>query len=167
MKANKILLITGASLAGVALARYIYRNVLLANEWDYSVDGFVLTQLTPQAQGVVYLTFINKSNFKASIKDVDIKVFSTNAQIGSITEPAETTIEPNGKSRVKLTLSFDPKAVFKNWKTLVASALTTKDLPLDFVGNFKVKTLFGWTSIPVRFSTTGKELKSLYDTYYG
>jgi len=167
MKANKILLITGASLAGVALARYIYRNVLLANEWDYSVDGFVLTQLTPQAQGVVYLTFINKSNFKASIKDVDIKVFSTNAQIGSITEPAETTIEPNGKSRIKLTLSFDPKAVFKNWKTLVASALTTKDLPLDFVGNFKVKTLFGWTSIPVRFSTTGKELKSLYDTYYG
>ena len=167
MKANKILLITGASLAGVALARYIYRNVLLANEWEYSVDGFVLTQLTPQAQGVVYLTFINKSNFKASIKDVDIKVFSTNAQIGSITEPAETTIEPNGKSRVKLTLSFDPKAVFKNWKTLVASALTTKDLPLDFVGNFKVKTLFGWTSIPVRFSTTGKELKSLYDTYYG
>ena len=167
MKANKILLITGASLAGVALARYIYRNVLLANQWDYSVDGFVLTQLTPQAQGVVYLTFINKSNFKASIKDVDIKVFSTNAQIGSITEPAETTIEPNGKSRIKLTLSFDPKAVFKNWKTLVASALTTKDLPLDFVGNFKVKTLFGWTSIPVRFSTTGKELKSLYDTYYG
>jgi hypothetical protein len=50
---------------------------------------------------------------------------------------------------------------------LVASALTTKDLPLDFVGTFKVKTLFGFTSIPVRFSTTGKELKSLYDTYYG
>jgi LEA14-like dessication related protein len=115
----------------------------------------------------VYLTFVNKSNFKAVIKDLDIKVFSSNAQIGSITEPQETTIEANGKSRVKLTLTFDPKAVFNNWKTLVASALTTKDLPLDFVGTFKVKTLFGFTSIPVRFSTTGKELKSLYDTYYG
>lgn len=167
MKANKILLITGASLAGVALVRYIYRNILLANQWDYSVDGFVLTKLTPQAQGVVYLTFINKSNFEAVIKDLDVKVFSSNAQIGSITEPAETKIEANGKSRVKMTLSFDPKAVLNNWRTLVASALTTKDLPLDFVGTFKVKTLFGWTSIPVRFSTTGKELKSLYDTYYG
>jgi LEA14-like dessication related protein len=167
MKANKILLITGATLAGATLARYIYRNVLLANQWDYSVDGFVLTQITPQAQGVVYLTFVNKSNFQAVIKDVDIKVFSTNAQIGSISEPNETTIEANGKSRVKLTLSFDPKAVFNNWKTLLASALTTKDLPLDFVGTFKVKTLFGFTSIPVRFSTSGKELKSLYDTYYG
>jgi len=167
MKANKVLLITGASLAGVALARYIYRNVLLANQWDYSVDGFVLTKLTPQAQGVVFLTFINKSNFQAVIKDLDIKVFSSNAQIGSITEPQETTIEANGNSRVKMTLTFDPKAVFNNWKTLVASALTTKDLPLDFVGTFKVKTLFGFTSIPVRFSTTGKELKSLYDTYYG
>lgn len=167
MKANKVLLITGASLAGVALARYIYRNVLLANQWDYSVDGFVLTKLTPQAQGVVFLTFINKSNFQAVIKDLDIKVFSSNAQIGSITEPQETTIEANGNSRVKMTLTFDPKAVFNNWRTLVASALTTKDLPLDFVGTFKVKTLFGFTSIPVRFSTTGKELKSLYDTYYG
>jgi LEA14-like dessication related protein len=126
-----------------------------------------LTQVTPQAKGVVYLTFINKSNFKAVIKDLDIKVFSTNAQIGSITEPQETTIEPNGKSRVKMTITFDPKAVFTNWRSLVASALTTKDLPLDFVGTFKVKTLFGFTSIPVRFSTTGKELKSLYDTYYG
>lgn len=167
MKANKILLITGASLAGVALIRYIYRNVLLANQWDYSVDGFVLTQLTPQAKGVVFLTFVNKSNFKAIIKDLEVKVFSSNAQIGSITEPQETTIEANGQSRVKLTLIFDPKSLFTNWKTLVASALTTKDLPLDFVGNFKVKTLFGFTSIPVRFLTTGKELKSLYDTYYG
>jgi len=167
MKANKVLLVTGATLAGVALARYIYRNVLLANQWDFSVDGFVLTQITPQAQGVVYLTFINKSNFKAVIKDLNIKVFSSNAQIGSITEPNETTIEPNGTSRVKLTLSFDPKGVFNNWRTLLASALTTKDLPLDFVGTFKVKTLFGWSSIPVRYSTSGKELKSLYDTYYG
>ena len=167
MKANKVLLVTGAGLAGIAVLRYVYRNILLANQWDYSVDGFVLTQLTPQAQGVVYLTFINKSNFKAVIKDIDVKVFSNNAQIGAITEPNETNIEPNGKSKVKLTLSFDPKAVLNNWRSLIASALTTKDIPLDFVGTFKVKTLFGFTAIPIRFSTTGKELKSLYDTYYG
>jgi LEA14-like dessication related protein len=167
MKANKVLLVAGAGIAGVAVLRYVYRNILLANQWDYSVDGFVLTQLTPQAQGVVYLTFINKSNFKAVIKDIDVKVFSNNAQIGAITEPNETNIEPNGKSKVKLTLSFDPKAVLNNWRSLIASALTTKDIPLDFVGTFKVKTLFGFTAIPIRFSTTGKELKSLYDTYYG
>ena len=167
MKANKVLLVAGAGIAGVAVLRYVYRNILLANQWDYSVDGFVLTQLTPQAQGVVYLTFINKSNFKAVIKDIDVKVFSNNAQIGAITEPIETNIEPNGKSKVKLTLSFDPKAVLNNWRSLIASALTTKDIPLDFVGTFKVKTLFGFTAIPIRFSTTGKELKSLYDTYYG
>ena len=166
MKANKVLFIVGAGLAGATIARYNYRNVLLANQWDYSVDGFVLTQLTPQAQGVVYLTFINKSNFKAVIKDIDVKVFSNNAQIGAITEPNEINIEPNGKSKVKLTLSFDPKAVLNNWRSLIASALTTKDIPLDFVGTFKVKTLFGFTAIPIRFSTTGKELKSLYDTYY-
>ena len=166
MKANKVLFIVGAGLAGATIARYIYRNVLLANQWDYSVDGFVLTQLTPQAQGVVYLTFINKSNFKAVVKDIDVKVFTNNAQIGSITEPNEINIEPNGNSKVKLTLSFDPKAVLNNWRSLIASALTTKDIPLDFVGTFKVKTLFGFTAIPIRFSTTGKELKSLYDTYY-
>jgi LEA14-like dessication related protein len=166
MKADKVLLVVGAGLAGATIVRYIYRNVLLANQWDYSVDGFVLTQIVPQAQGIVYLTFINKSNFKAVIKDIDVKVFTNNAQIGSITEPNETIIEPNGKSRVKLTLSFDPKSVLNNWRSLIASALTTKDVPLDFVGTFKVKTLFGFTAIPIRFSTTGKELKSLYDTYY-
>lgn len=167
MKANKVLFVVGAGLAGVAIVRYIYRNVLLANQWDYSVDGFVMTQLTPQAKGVVYLTFINKSNFTAVVKDIDVKVFSNNAQIGAISEPNEINIEPNGNSKVKLTLSFDPKAVLNNWRSLIASALTTKDIPLDFVGTFKVKTLFGFTAIPIKFSTTGKELKSLYDTYYG
>jgi len=167
MKANKVLLVTGATIAGAALARYIYRNVLLANQWDYSIDGFVITQILPQAKGVVYLTFINKSNFQAVIKDLNVKVFSANAQIGSIDEPAETTIAPNGNSRVKFTLAFDPKGVINNWRTLLASTLTTKDLPLDFVGTFKVKTLFGWSTIPVKYSTTAKELKSLYDTYYG
>lgn len=167
MKANRILLITGATIVGASIMRYLYRNVLLANQWDYNIDGFALTQIAPQAKGIVYLTFINKSNFKAEVKDVDIKVFSSNAQIGSITEPAVTTIEPNGKSKVKLNLAFDPKGVINNWKTLLASALTTKDLPLDFVGTFKVKTLFGWTTIPVKYSTSGKELKALYDTYYG
>jgi LEA14-like dessication related protein len=166
MKANKVLLIIGAGLGAVALTRYIYRNVLLANQWDFSVDGFMITQIIPQAKGVVDLTFINKSNFSAVIKDIDVKVFSKTAQLGSISEPDETNIAPNGNSKVKLTLAFDPKSVLVNWKSILATALTTNDIPLDFVGTFKVKTSFGWSTIPIQYSTSGKELKSLYDTYY-
>jgi len=168
MKADRILLISGATLGAAALARYLYRNILLANEWDYTLDGFRITKLIPKVEGVVYLTFINKSNLTASIKDVDIKVFTTgNTPIGSINEPSEMKVEPNGKSRLQFVLSADPVAIAKNWRNLSASALTIKDIPLDFVGTFRLKTIFGWTKVPVRYSSTARELKSLYDEYYG
>jgi len=167
MKANKILLITGATLAGAAIARYVYRNILLANEWDFNVTGFRINRLIPQAEGVVTIEFINKSNFTATIKDIDLTVLSQDVKVGSITESKETTIVPNGKSPLSFTINFDPKSLISGWRTLAANALTLKDFPLDFVGNFKIKTIFGFTKVPVRYSTSGKELKSLYDEYYG
>lgn len=166
MKANKILLITGATLAGAAIARYVYRNVLLANEWDFNVIGFRINKLLPTAEGVVTLEFINKSNFSATIKDIDILAFTSGVKLGSIMEAKETTIAPNAKSPISFTINFDPKSLISGWRTIAANALTLKDIPMDFVGNFKIKTVFGWTKVPVRYSTSGKELKSLYDEYY-
>jgi len=166
MKVNKILLITGATLAGAAIARYVYRNVLLANEWDFNVIEFKINRLVPTAEGVVTLEFINKSNFTARIKDIDILAFTSGVKLGSIIESKETTIAPNAKSPVSFTITFDPKSLVSGWRSIAASALTLKDIPMDFVGNFKIKTIFGWTKVPVRYSTSGRELKSLYDEYY-
>ena len=45
MNAKKVLLISGASLFAVALGRYVYRNVLLANKWDFNYKGFEINQL--------------------------------------------------------------------------------------------------------------------------
>lgn len=166
MKVNKILLITGATLAGAAIARYVYRNVLLANQWDFNVIGFRINRLVPTAEGVVTIDFINKSNFSAKIKDIDILAFTNKVKLGSIIEAKEITIAPNGKSPVTFTITFDPKSLISGWRTIAANALTLKDIPMDFVGNFKIKTMFGWTKVPVKYSTSGKELKSLYDEYY-
>ena len=113
------------------------------------------------------IEFKNVSDLTVTIKDIDISVFTDDVQIGKVFQPDEITITPNGSTIVKFKLEFNAKNAIKGWSTLISEALKKKDLPMDFVGTFKTKTLFGWVNVPVKYSTTGKNLYQLYQTYYG
>jgi hypothetical protein len=43
---------------------------------------------------------------------------------------------------------------------------SVNDLPIDSIGVADVKSIFGWVKMPLKYSTSGKDLKELYDTYY-
>jgi len=167
MNAKKVLLISGASLFAVALGRYVYRNILLANKWDFFYKRFEINQVYPSPIVTVTIEFKNVSDLTVTIKDIDISVFTEDVQIGKVFQPEQVVIAPNGSTEVKFKLEFSAGNAIKGWSTLIANAIKNKDLPMDFVGTFKTKTLFGFLSVPVRYSTTGKNLYQLWKTYYG
>ena len=107
MDAKKVLLISGASLFAVALGRYVYRNVLLANKWDFNYKGFEINQLYPSPIITAIIEFKNVSDLTVTIKDIDISVFTDDVQIGKVYQPEEITIAPNGSSIVKFKLEFN------------------------------------------------------------
>lgn len=166
MNTKKILLWGGAGLATATLLRYLYKNVMLAAKWDYSVDDFKMVEFVPRLKGNFYFTIINKSALSATIKDIDIKVFSDNKELSSIYQNGPYSVAADGKTKIFVTIDVKPEDVFKNWRSLLSQVITKKDIDLDFVGTMKLKTPFGWIKIPIRYSDTGKNLYKLYKEYY-
>lgn len=170
---GKYLLIGGASLIASGALFYVYKNIILAKEWDYRVEGFDVLSMKintkdPKASGDLKLVFINKSSIKADLKDINIQVFSNGTRLGAIDEPGPLIIKGNGESPVKFGISFDAKALVKDWDKLLGTFLNTKDIPLDFVGTFRLRTLLGmYIKVPIKYSTTGKDMYKLYQQYYG
>lgn len=166
MNAKKILLLAGGGLAGAAVLRYLYRNILLAKQWDYNVDNFKIVSVTPDVKANMYFTIINKSAFKGIVKDIDIKVFTKSKELSQIKQPNPIEIQADGKTSIFVSISAKPSDIFKNWRDILSQVIEKEDLELDFVGNMKLKTPFGWSTIPIKFSNTGKNLYFLYKQYY-
>ena len=166
MNVRKALLIGGAGLAGATLLRYLYKNVMLAQKWDFFVDDFKLVQVTPRLKANWHFSIVNKSAFSAVIKDIDIKVFSQDKELSKIYQEGPYTIQADGKTKIFVTIDVKPEAVFSNWRTLLSQVVAKGDIELDFIGNMKLKTPVGWMKIPIRFSDTGKNLYKLYKEYY-
>jgi hypothetical protein len=166
MNTKKVLLYSGVGLAGATLLRYLYKNVMLAQQWDYSVDDFKLISVTPRLKGNMHFTIINKSAFKANVKDIDLKVFTQGKELSKIYQKGIYTVQPDGITKIFITIDVRPEDVFNNWRTIAAQLIAKQDIELDFIGNMKLQTPVGWVKIPIRFSNTGKELYSLYKQYY-
>jgi hypothetical protein len=161
MNAKKTLLILGGGLAGAAIIRYVYRNLLLAKDWDYSVDQFRLVEVIPNLKANMYFTIINKSNFKALVKDIKIDVFTKGKKIGEIRQPKLIEINADGNTPLYVSISGNMQSLFDNWREITAQIILKKDVELDFIGSMKAKTPFGWSTIEIEFSNTGKKLYEL------
>jgi hypothetical protein len=166
MNKTKILLYGGVGLGAAALLRYVYKNVQLAGKWDYSVDDFKMVEFTPRLKGNFHFTIINKSSFSAQVKDIDLKVFTDGKQLSSIYQAGPYTVAPDGKTKIYVTIDVKPSDVINNWRSIVAQLIKKSDLPLDFIGNMKIKTPLGWLTVPVKYSDTGRNLYKLYKEYY-
>lgn len=164
---KKLLIIGGATIVAAIAFRTLYKNLYLASQWDFNMGTFGLKSLKPLIVTQT-IDFINKSNFKLTVKNIQIGVFSQDIQIGKIDRAEEQTIGPKGISKFTLEYALTPtlNQAAKDAITKVASTyLATKDLPVDFVGSLDVKTPFGFVTVPVRYSSTGKNLYKLWYEY--
>jgi LEA14-like dessication related protein len=109
----------------------------------------------------MYFTIINKSNFKAFVKDISIDVFTKGKKIGEIRQPKLIEIKADGSTPLFVSISGNLKTLFDNWREITAQIILKKDVELDFIGSMKAKTPFGWSTIKIAFSNTGKKLYEL------
>lgn len=165
---KKLLIIGGATIVAAIAFRTLYKNLYLASQWDFSMGSFGIKSLKPLVITQT-IDFINKSNFKLTVKNIKIGVFSNDIKIGQIDRADEQTIGSKGISKFTLEYALTPtlgNQAAKDAITKVASTyLQTKDLPVDFVGTLEVKTPFGFVTVPVRYSSTGKNLYKLWYDY--
>jgi len=165
-KASKVLLIVGGGLGAFAIFRYVYKTISLAEKMELKYEGFIIKNITPQLSGVVSLNIVNKSDLTLTLKNIDIKLFAGTAEIGSLVQSKELDILPNGKSLLRLNININYESVFEGFGQIKDIIKSKNDLPIDIIGVADVKSILGWVKIPLKYSTTGKDLKALYDTYY-
>ncbi len=165
---KKLLNIGGATIVAAIALRTLYKNLYLAGQWDFNMGSFGVKSFKPLVITQT-IDFINKSNLKLTVKNIKIGVYSNNIRIGQIDRANEQTIGPKGISKFTLEYALTPtlgNQAAKDAITKVASTyLQTKDLPVDFVGSLDVKTPFGFVTVPVRYSSTGKNLYKLWYEY--
>jgi len=168
MKNKSLYLIGGVAITAI-LGRIVYKNLYLAGQWDFRMGTFALKTLKPLTITQT-IDFINKSNIKVKVKDIQITALTNGVKIGEINAPEEQEIEGKGFSPFTITYVLNPNLGDQKVKDAltksVASYLNTKDIPVDFIGRVKVKTLFGYTEIPIRYSSTGKNLYQIWYEYY-
>ena len=163
---SKGLLIVGGGLASYALINYAYKNVMLVGKLDYKIVNAQITKLLPSIEGFASIVITNKSQIGVDVRNVDLKLFLDNVELGSVFQNKPTSIKPDGKSIIKGIIKIEATNIVENAKQLFTTIKTTSDIPVDLVGNLEIKSLLGWVKIPVTYSTTGKNLKALYDKYY-
>lgn len=156
----------GASLVAFSvLARTLYKNIYLARQWDFRTTGFRIDKFKPLTV-TQKIEFINKSNFKLTIKNIQFGVFSNGIKIGEIIQLPEQTISGKSFSPLQITYALNPKLKSgeerKQLEILAGKALANKDLELDFVGSVDVKGVFGFLRVPIKYLSTGKTLISIY-----
>ena len=163
---SKGLLIVGGGLASYALLNYAYKNVILVGKLDYSIVNVQITKLLPTIEGFASIVIKNKSQIGVDVRNVDLKLFLDNVEMGSVLQTKPTSIKPYGQSIIIGYVRIEAKNIVDNAKQLFSTIKTTSDIPVDLVGNLEIKSILGWVKIPVKYSTTGKDLKALYDEYY-
>lgn len=164
---SKILFVLGGGVMAYGILRYVYKNVLLASDIDFSVQDFNITQLKPEIQGILTLNIINKSDIQLKLKNLELKAFISGVSIGDVHQTQDITISAQGRSLVKVSFKISPENLASNLKEVIVNVISKRDVPLDFIGNVDIKSWMGYISIPLKYSTSGKDLKALYQEYYG
>lgn len=159
------LYIGGAVVAVAVLGRILYKNIYLAGQWDFNIGTFKIDKWKPLTVTQT-IEFINKSNLKVTIKDLNLEVLTQGVKIGSIVKNEEQTIAGKGISPFQVTYVVDAnlkdKKASQAIRELASAILAKEDLPLDFAGTVKIKTFLGWTKVPIMYSSTGKTLYQMY-----
>ena len=167
MKTKSLLWIAGAlALAGVG--QYYYRNYQLVKDFDANLKG--LSYKGQQDGKTVFnctVNILNKSNLDATIKDVQGKVLVNGVQVGSFSKMGEQVIASDAYIDINFDFTLDDKSIISQWNVVLGTILQKKDLPLDIVGVFRYKTIFGYLTIPLRISTSGRDLYATWKEYYG
>lgn len=154
--------------SGVVLCAYLYSQFTIAKKFSYSIVGITVKSVSlSQIQFLAGFTITNKSDFSAHVTSVNLKAYLGSVMIATITNNMDIIIPAHGIGNVQTVITVLPKQLGRNGITLLKMLKNINNIDLDLVGNIEVKTLFSPIKVPVKYSTTGKDLAQLYDDNFG
>jgi LEA14-like dessication related protein len=159
---SKVLLAIGSGLGAFALGRYVYKTIFLASLWDFEVISIRHTSILPRLDGILEFAIINKSNVRLEMRNLDLKVITSGIQIGQISQDSNLSIAANGRTTISIKIGVEYKALIKALGATYRSVKSFSDFPVDIDGTIDVKGVFGYITLPIRYTTSGQEL---YDEY--
>lgn len=158
-KIGIILLLVGA----VTVGYYFYNQVNLAKKFSYQILGVRPTQVSgSNVSLLIGFLLTNQSNFSAHLKNVEIIVYLDNVISGTITNHYDIIIPARGTASIQVNLNIFPKQLESNAVNILSTLVSGKTMNVDFVGKMDIQTMLFPISVPIRYSTTGKNLVSLY-----
>lgn len=149
---------------GLVLVFYLYNQFTVAAKFTYQIIGITVANVSAASiQLLVGFRIFNKSVFSAHLTNVNLKVFVNNADIATITNNLDIIIPSNGSGDGQVVLTLSPGQLELNLLSIVSDLTSARNIPLDIVGNFTLKTMLFPLKIPVKYSTTSKDLTALYN----
>ena len=100
---RKTLLYIGGGIAVIALYRYFSKQVKLASNWDWRIKNLQLVDVQKdKARLKGLITFVNVSNFNATINNYDITFMYGGVEIGRAVEIIPFVVFPDSSFDVKV-----------------------------------------------------------------
>lgn len=165
MKRLPLVLLGAAGLVGGV---YLYEQVNIAKKFTYRIIGFSVGNVNADnIQLLVGFELNNASSFSVKVSEVLIYGYLQGVYAGNITNNSEIIIPANGVGNIQLTITLINKQLLTNIASIVGSLGNLSTYDIDLIGYFKVKTFLFPIKIPIRYSTTGKNLVNLYTQAFG
>lgn len=152
------------ALGGLTFAFYLYEQYNLVKKFSYKITGSSVKSASMSSVVItVGFSITNLSDFSAHLTNVDLKGYFNNILSGYITNDLDIIIPAKGTGQVQVDLTILPAQITPNLLNILTTITGGNNLNLNLTGTITVKTQFFPLKLPVSFSTSGKELVSLYN----
>lgn len=150
------LLYIGGGIAVIALYRYFSKQVKLASNWDWRIKNLQLLDVQKdkaRVKGII--TFVNVSNFNATINNYDITFGYGGVEIGRATEIVPFVVFPDSSFDVKVEGDVFFKNLGKAALPFVADIVNKRPITFEMKGDVS----FTFAGITKNLSLTNQKVE--------
>lgn len=150
------LLYIGGGIAVIALYRYFSKQVKLASNWDWRIKNLQLLDVQKdkaRVKGII--TFVNVSNFNATINNYDITFGYGGVEIGRATEIVPFVVLPDSSFDVKIEGDVFFKNLGKAALPFVADIVNKRPITFEMKGDVS----FTFAGITKNLSLTNQKVE--------
>lgn len=155
-------------LAGAVGGFYLYEQFNIAKNFTYRIIGFSVGSVDAEHINIlVGFELNNASNFSVNVSQVFLNGYLQGVYAGYIQNNFNIIIPANGVGNIQLTITLLNKQLLSNIASVIGGLGNLANYDIDIIGYAKLKTFLFPIKIPIKYSTTGKDLTNLYREAFG
>ncbi|MGH2642306.1 MAG: hypothetical protein ACRDE2_00030 [Chitinophagaceae bacterium] len=147
---------------------YLYQQLNIAKNFAYRVVGFAVQSVSVQTISIVVgFELQNKSNFSVNLTSIYLKGYLQGVLAATISNNFDIRIPSNGVGNIQLNVDLLNQNILTNALSIASHLGDMSNYDIDLVGYAYLKTFLFPVKIPIKYSTTGKDLSILYKENFG